>query len=192
MLFSSLTHADTPCIIIELLTDATSWTTLYIATIQNSKLWPNTRQCDTDKSQSKYEKSSNCTGFNCCLVTGFVVKSFGQSFNGRRHQTLEKHYKCISSPFGDYSQHCALSDIRMRVLSNRACVYLRRQYSRAHAWLLWWHRSIVHILCFSNRNSCTNAVEPVATSCTLHHCDCPSMFAGAQQAVRACMKVWAI
>ena len=41
-------------------------------------------------SQSKYENNTNCTGLNCCLVTGSVVKPFGQPFNGRRHQTPEK------------------------------------------------------------------------------------------------------
>ena len=42
-------------------------------------------------SQSKYEKNTNCTALNCCSVTGFVVRPFGLSFNGRHHQTQEKH-----------------------------------------------------------------------------------------------------
>ena len=75
-------------------------------------------------SQSKYEKNTNCTGFNCCLVTGSVVKPFGQSFNGRRHQTPEKPHKRISSPFGDYSQHCtSLSDCYSNVRVNYTVVF---------------------------------------------------------------------
>ena len=47
------------------------------------------------------------------------------------------------------------------------------------------NKYIVGIPCFGNRNSCTNTV---ATSCTLQHCHCPSMFTGSQQAVRNCIK----
>ena len=79
--------------------------------------------------QSKYEKNANCTRFNCCLVTGSVVKPFGQSFNVRRHQTPEKHHKRIFSPFGQHStsrRDCYSNDCNLQSQMRKAtyaCAY---------------------------------------------------------------------